>query len=158
MSSSIAEKEFADFVQKYLIVSDAKCYRHCQNEAKFLPLSSDKPGILGGYFCPGNYASRVVYFSLDPDQDWFENFLRKRVGDRVRTRDIRSATRHGWELGGNAETEITKVSSDGVKQLYWTAYPANEEEKNSGAFRCEKCGSLFVKSFTDGTKTCPVCS
>jgi hypothetical protein len=158
MPDSALEKEFKHFVERYLIVQDAKCYRHCQDQAKFVSLQVDKPGILGGYFCPGNYASRVVYFSLDPDREWFEKFLRDQVGDRVRSRDIRSATRHGWELGGNAETEITKICDDGIRQLYWTAYPLTQEEKTSGAFRCENCGKLFVKGFADERKLCDACS
>ncbi len=149
--------EFSNFVNRYLIVQDAKCYRHCQNASKFVPLKSDRPGILGGYFCPGNYASRVVYFSLDPDRDWFEKNLRNQVGERVRTRDIRSATRHGWELGENAEVEIQRTPGGKITQLYWTSYPANDEEKTSGAFRCENCGRLFVKNFSDDSKVCPDC-
>jgi len=158
MPDSSLEKEFTHFVERYLIVQDARCYRHCQDRARFVPLQADRPGILGGYFCPGNYASRVVYFSLDPDREWFEKFLQNQVGNRVRSRDIRSATRHGWELGGNAETEITKISDDGIRQLYWTVYPSTEEEKTSGAFRCENCGKLFVKGFTDERKLCDDCS
>ena len=152
-----SEDEFSNFVNRYLIVQDAKCYRHCQDGAKFVALKADRPGIIGGYFCPGNYASRVVYFSLHPDRDWFEKFLRDQVEERVRSKDIRSATRHGWELGGNAETEIKKISANGVTQLYWTAYPASEEEKVSGTFRCENCGRLFVKTFSDEAKLCSDC-
>jgi hypothetical protein len=155
--SEPSEDEFSNFVNRYMIVQDTKCYRHCHSGAKFVALKADRPGIIGGYFCPGNYASRVVYFSLHPDRDWFEKFLVDQVGERVRSRDIRYATRHGWELGGDAETEIKEISTDGITQLYWTAYPASEEEKSSGAFRCENCGRLFVKTFSDKSKLCPDC-
>ena len=151
------DREFSDFVDKYLIVRDAKCYRHCQDPAKFTPLKSDSPGIVGGYVCPGNYTSRVVYFSQSPDREWFEGYLKDRLGDLVRSKDIRSGTRHGWELGGNAEVEIEKISSDGVKQFYWTFYPATDEEKSEGAFRCGNCGRLFAKQFSDPSKVCPDC-
>jgi hypothetical protein len=157
MPESSKDREFSNFVNGYLIVQDAKCYRHCQEPAKFTPLKSDKPGIIGGYVCPGNYASRIVYFSLDPDREWFEGYLKKQLGDAVRSRDIRSATRHGWELGGNAEAEIKKISTAGLKQFYWTFYPATDEEKTRGAFRCDNCGRLFAKEFSDPSKVCPDC-
>jgi hypothetical protein len=150
-------EEFADFVNKYLIVNDAKCNRHCQSPAKFTAFQSDRPGVLGGYVCPQNYVSRVVYFSLDPDPVWFEKFLKDQAGDLVRSRDIRVATRHGPELGGNAETEIKKISQEGVKQLYWTLYPASDAEKTKGPFRCDNCGNLFVKTFSDSATLCPDC-
>lgn len=153
------EKSFEDFVDRYLIVREAKCYRHCQEPAYFVRLKADKSGIIGGYFCPGNYTSRVVYFSMDePDREWFEKFLKAQAPELVRSRDIRSATRHGWELGGKAESEILKISSDGIKQLYWTFYPATDVEKTTGAFRCENCGNLFVKRFSDDPKICQDCS
>lgn len=151
------EEKFSEFVDRYLIVKDAKCYRHCQQNAKFTPLRTDHPGVIGGYACPGNYVSRVVYFSLQPDQAWFETFLRGQVGDLLRSRDLRVATRHGWELGGKAESEIKQVSSDGIRQIYWTLYPVSESEKTSGPFRCENCGSLFVKSFSDDADLCTKC-
>jgi hypothetical protein len=153
-----SDEEFANFVDRYLIVRDVKCYRHCQEPAKFESLKIDRPGIVGGYFCPGNYSSRIVYFSLEPDSEWFENFLKERADELVRSRDIRSATRHGWELGGNAENEIKKISNKGLRQYYWTFYPASDEEKTKGAFRCENCGGVFVKGFSDGTKLCTRCS
>jgi len=153
-----SKEHFVDFVYHYLIVRDARCYRHCQNQAQFVSLESKADGIVGGYICPGNYASRVVYFSLHPDREWFEGFLKDQAGNLVKSKDIRSATRHGWELGGLAESEILKVSDNGVRQFYWTLYPATEEEKTKGAFRCGKCGRLYVKQFSNDSKVCPDCA
>jgi hypothetical protein len=151
------DDDFTRFVNDYLVVRDAKCYRHCRDQAKFVALKADRPGLVGGYFCPGNYASRVVYFSLQSDSNWFEKFLKEQAGELVRSKDIRWATRHGWELGGNAESEIPKISKDGIEQYYWTLYPASDEEKTKGAFRCENCGRLFVKGFSDDSKLCSDC-
>jgi hypothetical protein len=155
--SEAPDKVFANFVNQYLIVKEAKCNRHCQNAVKFVALKADQPGIVGGYVCPGNYVSRVVYFSPDPDREWFEKFLKDQVGERVRSRDIRTATRHGWELGGKAEEEIKKIPNEKITQVYWTSYPASDEEKTSGAFRCENCGRLFVKNFADENRLCADC-
>jgi len=149
--------KFEEYVDRYLIVNEAKCYRHCQDKAKFVPFKTDRQGVEGGYVCPGNYVSRVVYFSLNPDRSSFEKDLKDQLGDLVRSRDIRLATRHGWELGGMAENEMKGISGDGIKQLYWTLYPASEKEKTSGAFMCENRDRLFVKSFSDESKLCPDC-
>ena len=156
--SQVQKEKFDEFVDRYLIAKEAKCYRHCQENARFVTFKTDRQGVTGGYICPGNYVSRVVYFSLKPDRAWFENYLKDQLGDLVRSRDIRIATRYGWELGGVAENEIKEISSKGVEQVYWTLYPASDEEKTSGAFMCENCGRLFVKAFSEKSKLCPDCS
>jgi hypothetical protein len=145
------------FVNRYLVVKEAKCQRHCQEPARFVPLSQEKSGLVAAYVCPGNHVARVVYFSLEPDPDWFEKSLKGQIGDLLRSRDLRSATRHGWELGGNAETDIQMISDHGVKQYYWTFYPKSEEEKTMGAFQCLDCGKLFSKQFADDSKLCSNC-
>jgi len=151
-------EKFLDFVNQYLIIRDAKCYRHCQEPAGFVPLFQEGSSLVGGYVCPKNYVSRVVYFSLDPDVVWYEKFLKNQIGGLLRPRDLRIATRHGWELGGNAENEIKKVSDRGVKEYYWTFYPQSEEEKTTGTFRCKNCGKLFVKKFSDESELCSDCA
>ena len=155
--SQLENSRFGEVVDRYLVVKDAKCYRHCQDPANFVPMKTDRDEVIGAYVCPGRYVSRVVYFSLAPDREWFEKYLEEQVGELVRSRDIRVATRHGWELGGNAETEIKEIAPDGIKQLYWTLYPTSEKEKTSGAFLCANGDRLFVKSFSDDAKLCPDC-
>lgn len=147
-----------EFVDRYLVVRDAKCYRHCQAPANFVSLKAQGAEFVGAYVCPGRYVSRVVYFSLQPDREWYERYLNDQIGDLVRSRDIRIATRHGWELGGDAEGQIKKIAPDGVKQLYWTLYPASDKEKTSGAFLCANGDRMFVKPFSEDTKLCPDCS
>jgi hypothetical protein len=153
-----AQNKFLDFADRYLVINDAKCFRHCQEPARFVPLIQESSTLVGAYVCPSNYVSRIVYFSIDPDAEWFEKLLKDQIGSLLRSRDLRVATRHGWELGGNAEAEISEVSDHGIKQYYWTFYPKSDEEKATGAFRCEKCGSLFVKKFADESKICSKCA
>ncbi|MGI0092203.1 MAG: hypothetical protein ACREBS_10890, partial [Nitrososphaerales archaeon] len=80
---------------------------------------------------------------------------------RVRQRDIRSATRHGWELGGNAEDEIKGIS-ESIRQYYWTFYAKSEDEKKYGTFVCPEgsggCGRLYTKLQSDDSEFCPDCS
>ena len=153
-----------DFAKEYLVIKEAKCYRHCQKQTRFVSLLQEGSSLVGGYVCPDNYVSRVVYFADEPDAEWFEQFLERQVGNkRLRSKDIRYATRHGWELGGNGEKEIALVApvTKSLKQYYWTFYPKNDEEKKDGTFLCPEeeggCGSLFTKSISDGTKLCPKC-
>ena len=164
MQSEKSGGRLLDFVKQYLIVKETKCYRHCQRQTRFVSLFQKGSALVGGYACPDNYVSRVVYFADEPDAKWFEQFLERQVGsERLRSRDIRYATRHGWELGGNAEKEIARVapSTQSVKQYYWTFYPKSEEDEKLGTFLCPKeeggCGSLFTKQISDGEKLCPKC-
>ncbi len=92
--------QLLSFVEKYL-VDDAKCSRHCDKQATFVPIKQSDTSLVGAYVCPQNYVSRVVYFADNPDPNWFHKFLVDKFGKaEVRSRDIRKATRHGWELGG----------------------------------------------------------
>ena len=162
---SASKSEFLSYVQKYVLVPETKCYRHCEETAKFVTIQETESSFVGGYVCPGNYVSRVMYFADRPDPEWFESFLRDQIGkDRLRSRDVRMATRHGWELGLDAEAEIMKAApgTGSVKQFYWVFYPQNDEEKKYGTFLCPTsaggCGSLFTKSLTDESVLCPACS
>jgi hypothetical protein len=154
-----ADREFVDFVDHYLVVSDAKCYRHCQEPVKFVPIFIGDASVAGAYICPSYCISRVVYFANHPDRQWFETFLSSQVGSMLRSRDIRVATRHGWELGSNAEVDVLGISDTGdLKQYYWTFYPKTDAEKIMGAFICSNCGNLFTKNFSDESTLCPKCA
>ena len=155
---------------KYLVTQDSKCYRHCQDPSKYQAISgtdSSSPAasfsLVGAYVCPANYVSRVVYFAKDPNPDWFEEFLIDQVGARLRKKDIRMATRHGWELGGSAEEEIQEISpSHEIKEYYWTFYARSDDDKKFGTFLCQErdggCGRLFNKLVSSESKLCPICS
>ena len=151
------------FVQKYLVANGAKCSRHCDKPAKFLPLFQSDSSIVGGYVCPEDYVSRIVYFADNPKLEWFKKYLLDHIGKKtVHDADVRTATRHGWELGGRAEGEISHVSKSGeIVQYYWTPYPKTEEEKKYGVFVCPKndggCGRLYSKLKIDDSKICPNC-
>jgi hypothetical protein len=155
-----SREELLDFIEKYLVVKNSNCYRHCQKPARFVPIYQKGGSLVGAYVCPENYVSRVVYFGASPDGTWFKNFLTEQAGEgRVRGADIRLATRHGWELGGNAEEEIKRVSDSGtLKEYYWTFYPKTEDDKKSGTFLCAKCGErMFSKPLNDDEKFCSNC-
>ena len=142
--------------EKYLLIDGARCSR-CQKPTKAMLLHDTADGIIYGYVCGGGHVSRVVYFAAVPDVNWFEGFLRNQLGDRIRSKDLRKATRHGWELGGDAEKEM----SASVAQFYWTFYPQNEEERKYATSLCSKekgCGRLFTQSISENSIICPDCS
>jgi hypothetical protein len=155
---SIPKSDFVTFVRKYLIVEGLPCSRHCDKLTRFVALMEDRNKLVGSYVCPDNYVSRVVFFeSNNRDMDWFKSFVRSELdgGERIRDKDFRFATRHGWELGGEAEAEIQSVSgSKGIVEYYWTFYPRGEEEKKLGNFLCEKCGKLFTQPLSSKNKVC----
>lgn len=153
----------ASFARKYLVVEGFPCQRHCARPTRFSVLFEDSDRLVGAYLCPSNYVSRIVSFAETKnygDVKWFQNFIRSELLEGsalVRDKDFRVATRHGWELGGNAEEEINKFSSPakGVVEYYWTFYPISEEEKKLGNFLCEKCGKLFTQPLASENKICP---
>ncbi len=146
----------AQFVRKYLVDEGLPCLRHCSKPTRFYPFFEESGRIVGAYVCPDNFVSRIVYFSTAPDGAWFENFLRDDLGGggRIRSNDVRKATRHGWELGREAESESSRLFPNGLTEYYWTFYSHSDEEKANGNFLCEKCSKLFVKSNSSPERVC----
>lgn len=156
---------FPEFVHKYLVFI-GKCYRHCNRPTSLKLVSQDSGHVVGAYVCPDGVVSQVVYISQEPDFAWFEDFLSNQVGkENVDRRDIRVATRHGWELGGDAQgiLEAKTGSGSSVKEVYWTRYPKTEEQKERLVSLCMHDGSkagcmkLFVHGKNSYEKLCPVC-
>jgi hypothetical protein len=162
---AIAErKSLQEFVETYLSFK-GRCRRHCDDSTSFVPIISDKEKVVGAYVCPSAYVTRVIYFSVNPDIDWFRGFLTAQVGEEiVNDRDIRPATRHGWELGNDAVAEIDKVTPKHiVREVYWTIYPRTEEAKSRGVFLCSSpevdkgCHKLFIQDIKSTNTLCPKC-
>jgi hypothetical protein len=162
--SSSHRKSLKKFVETYLTFQ-GRCYRHCDSPSSFVDLRSDSDNVIGAYVCPSGYVSRVVYFSFYQDVKQLRNFLYSQVGKEiVADRDIRPATRHGWELGSNAMAEICEVSPTGViNEVYWTVYAKTEDEIRQGVFVCSYprkgrgCNRLFVQDKKSRNRLCPKC-
>lgn len=156
-----------DFVAKHLVFK-VECRRHCDESTSFKVISNEREDVVGVYLCSGSFVSRVVYFSHEPDLDWFYSFISGQVGKRiVSRRDIRMATRHGWELGEEAVSELEEQDLNEhrpvIKEVYWTRYAKTEAAKSKGVFLCSDpaqgkgCGKLFVQNVTSKLKLCPKC-
>jgi hypothetical protein len=157
-------KSLRKFVQKYLTFQ-GRCYKHCDSPSYFVDLQSSSTKVIGAYVCPEGYVSRVVYFSPYTDVKPLKSFLYSQVGEEIVTdRDIRPATRYGWELGSEALAEIGKASPTGIiKEFYWTIYPKTEDERRRGIFVCSSpekgrgCGRLFVQENKSRNRLCSEC-
>jgi len=157
----------AGLVERHLDFN-VTCRGHCAAPASLRLLPIERDEVVGAYCCPGGFVSRVVYFSLTPDLEWFYVFLSGQLGsEMVERRDLRTATRHGWELGEEAAKEFERLAREWrkpvVKEVYWTRYPRTEAEKSRGVFLCSDpehgrgCGRLFVQEVMSKVKLCPRC-
>lgn len=156
---------FASFVLRYLTFT-GKCFRHCEKPTSMSLISQTSNQLVGAYNCPAGVVSQVVYFSLKPDLDWFRNLLEVQVGaDNISAQDIRVASRHGWELGGNAIRILRQQLDKGasVCQVYWTRYPKTEEQKQLVLFLCRGddqkrgCMKLFLQDRNAVERLCSEC-
>jgi hypothetical protein len=154
-----------DFVEKHLSFT-GKCFRHCDRPTSMMIISKNPTQVVGAYICPDAFVSQLVYFSTKPEMEWFHKFVSSQVGDQgFDSRDIRVASRHGWELGKNAqstlETHLGKGAS--VKELYWTRYAKTEEQKKLAISLCvgdsshKGCLRLFLHDRNSVQPLCPDC-
>ncbi len=129
-------------------------------------LSQESSSLVGAYVCPDGFVSQVVYFSLKPNREWFERMVSEQVGsESLSPRDIRIASRHGWELGaGGREILQSKLGEGGIiREIYWTRYPKTEEQKHQGVSLCigegakAGCMKLFMHDRNSVEKLCPAC-
>jgi hypothetical protein len=156
---------FPEFILQHLNFT-GKCYRHCDKPTSMKVISKEPGSLLGAYVCPDGFVSQVVYFSTKPDREYFLRTLTAEVGqEHLNPRDIRVASRHGWELGREAEKALrSKLGEAGViHELYWTRYPRTDAEKLMVVSLCTGDGAkagclrLFMHARSSIEKFCPSC-
>jgi hypothetical protein len=157
--------QFPEFVLKYMNFT-GKCFRHCEKPTTMKVVSQNSDRLVGAYVCPDVFVSQVVYFSTQPDSEWFERMLRAQVGpENINHRDIRIASRHGWELGGDAQAALRSKLGEGgvIHEVYWTRYPKTEEQKQQAVSLCvgdaskAGCMKLFMHNRNSVERLCPSC-
>ena len=75
------------------------------------------------------------------------------------------ASRHGWELGEDAQEILGARLGEGAKitEVYWTRYPKSEEEKQQAVSLCigdgskTGCMKLFIHDRKSVERLCPSC-
>ncbi|HXY83640.1 MAG TPA: hypothetical protein VEH56_07940 [Candidatus Saccharimonadales bacterium] len=145
-----------------LLTYTGKCFHHCENPTTMRILHEADGKIVAAYSCPDGLVSQVVYFTdSKPELEWFREFLSQQVGKRqVSRRDIRLASRYGWELGGKARQMIASQLGPERKltEVYWTRYPKTTEQKKITISLCigdsSKPGCL--KLFNHDRKSNPI--
>lgn len=159
-------ESLTDFVAKHMTF-DVKCRGHCDAPASFRVLLGKDNGVVGAYCCPDGFVSRVIYFSIKPDLNLFYDFLTDQLGrEMVERRDLRLATRHGWELSEQVEENRMLSFTRNrfvIKEVYWTRYARTDVDKSKGVFICSDprqgkgCGKLFIQEITSKNRLCPKC-
>lgn len=152
-----------EFVKNHLTFKGT-CRIHCDQTSLFEDVFSDSKNIVGAYVCPGGFVSRVVYFSVNPDINWFKRLLQSQLGrGKVNDHDIRLATRYGWEIGDDARIEMQKFSPSGaIREVYWTI-DLKKIGKDKGVFHCldttqgKGCRRLYINDIGSKNKLCPKC-
>ena len=154
-----------ELVLKYLNFT-GKCYRHCEKPTAMKVILENANSLVGAYVCPDGFVSQVVYFSIQPDRDWFKRMLSDQVGsESLNDRDIRVASRHGWELGEGAEEAIKSSLGEAgvIHETYWTRYPKTEEQKQQAVSLCmgdgtkAGCMRLFMHNRNSVERLCTSC-
>jgi hypothetical protein len=153
------------FVADYMSFS-GKCFRHCDKPTSLKVISQDSARVLGAYTCPDAFVSQVVYFSQKPDLEWFNDTIAEQVGaESFTTNDVRVATRHGWELGENADADLrAKLGSNPtITEVYWTRYARTDAQKKTAVSLCmgdhshPGCLKLFAHASERVERLCPLC-
>ena len=157
----------SNFVERYMVYK-VQCRGHCEATTSFRLLNVENNRVVGAYCCPSGFVSRVIYFGAEPDTNFFHSFLSNQLGNEiVQRRDLRLATRYGWELGEGAEKELKELSYEWrrpmIEEVYWIRYPKSDAEKSRGIFLCQDpdsgkgCGKLFIQEITSKMRLCSSC-
>ena len=155
------------FIDRHLTFT-GKCFHHCEKPTTMRIIKDSDEKIVAAYTCPDGFVSQVVYFARSkPDLEWFRNLLSEQVGKRnVSKRDIRIASRYGWELGEQARQELeSQLGPKGkITEVYWTRYPKTEQQKKIAISLCigdsndPGCMKLFAHSRRSKPVRCTVCT
>jgi len=150
-----------------LRTSAPRCYRHCDRPIRARVLRTSLPGLWQIYACPGGALSVVSFFELsrrDPTPE-VGRALRgmARPSGLVRAHDLRSARRHGPELGPRAERALARVPRGlEVRGTYWRLYPFRDargvDRRPFACFRHPRRGPVFFIDLAGAERpACPEC-
>jgi hypothetical protein len=143
------------------------CYRHCGRPTRARRIPSRHPGVWTVRACPSGVVSVTSYAEWtrrDPTASVRSVLRRGTVpASRVRTWDLRLATRRGPELGPAAERLLAATRpARGVRVVYWRVYPSTTRDGTEQRLfvcfrRSHPAPVFFVAAATLGTRACPVC-
>ncbi len=144
-----------------------RCYRHCDQPIRVHRVRSSLPGQWEVRACPSGVVSVTSYAEWtrrDPTAA-----VRRTLGRWVQPRsllrswDLRTATRHGPELGRAAERAMGRATPRRpVRVVYWRVYPSRapdgSERRLFVCFRHARAGPVFFSASPTGLGwPCPAC-
>ena len=104
------------------------------------------------YICPAGYVSKVMAYGRRETRAPLRAFVSKALGGQsVKDEDIRTATRHPWDLD---------VAGFEMKVAYWTQnYRGSKsvDPNRLALFICSECGSTYTKPVTAPGTMCADC-
>jgi hypothetical protein len=149
-----------------LVPAQVPCYRHCSTSARVRSFRVGRKNF-EVYACPDGVVSLTMV--------WTDGRSRIPIGDLTRSleqrtrppelvvrRDLRTAARHGPELGRAVERRLGARSGPAVPIVYWRVYPARRGRYWARLLACFKHGPDEVRFFRDipraGRWRCPYCA
>ena len=146
----------------------ARCYRHCDRPVRLRPIATGGPGLWRVHACPSGVVSLVTYTEWtdrDPSVG-VRTVLRRwtRPANRVRTADLRLATRHGPELGIVAERVLARdPRRRPIRIVYWRVYPFQGPDGRDHRlfvffFNYKGFTLIYTAPADGGTTLCPGCA
>jgi hypothetical protein len=112
---------------------------------------ADGEPLLVGYACPGGYVSKIMAYGPEPPAQNLRSYLKDITGKELKEDEVRSATRHPWELALEGTT---------MKVAYWNQNyrsSQNENPDRQAIFVCLNCGDVYVKPLSQQGDKCPRC-
>jgi hypothetical protein len=152
--------------EKFVLASSGTCLYHCTGRTRPYALASARGPIGWAYTCPGGTVSTVAFLggARRPSPARIRRYLQARTErtERVKARDLRSATRHGPELGAAAERWVAGPGKQApIHLLYWRRYPRKVGRRYSFLYACFAHGPGEVRFYTASTSRrasqCPFC-
>jgi hypothetical protein len=149
--------------EKFVLVPAGACLYHCSSRTRPHAIAARNRTHAWVYVCPRGTVSTVAFFggARRPSPVVTRRYLQSRLGgrERIRPRDIRAATRHGPELGLEAERWTQRDGRrDSMYLLYWRRYPRKMRRGYSYLYACFKHGAGEVRFYPGlGSRNVPAC-
>ncbi len=148
-----------------LSVPGGSCYRHCDRPIRAVRIPRPLPGELVVRACPSGVVSVTVYTAWtqrDPTAAVGRLLRRWTVpATLVRRHDLRTATRHGPELGRPAERWLAaQRRPPPIRVVYWRVYPFRARDGSERRlFVCHRrhhAHPMFYADSPTAPRGCPV--
>lgn len=138
-----------EIVDGYL-KTEGRCYGHCDGRTQLVFLEKGER-LISCMACPGGYVSRIVMYGRELDTAGFMHYLAEKTEGtgEVEAADIRTATRHPWDLGTGGDGANDVV----IREAYWTQNYRRSKSENPGRnalFLCGDCNELYVSQLSGG--------